>query len=175
MKNLKWFKDCDCIEELKSQFRKLAMLHHPDRGGLKEDMQEINNEYSLLFEALKDIHRSTREDGPRTYKAETATTETPEDFIRIITELFKLDGVTVELTGRWVWCGGNTQKHKERLKELGCKWSPKKQLWHWNYPEDSARKYKGKKEWSMERIRSTFGSETFEAEKGGKNRLAIPA
>ena len=49
MKNLKWFKDCDCIEELKSQFRKLAMAHHPDRGGRKEDMQEINAEYTALF------------------------------------------------------------------------------------------------------------------------------
>ena len=172
MKNLKWFKDCDCIEELKAQFRKLAMAHHPDRGGRKEDMQEINNEYSLLFEALKDIHRSTREDGPRTYKAETATTETPEDFIRIVNELFRLDGLEVELCGRWLWIGGNTMVHREALKALGCRWSKGKQKWSWHYPEDAAMTYKGKKAWSMDRIRDRFGSDELKPEEG-KKRLAI--
>ena len=172
MKNLKWFHECDCIEELKAQFRKLAMAHHPDRGGRKEDMQEINGEYSRLFETLKDIHRSTREDGPRTYTATEKTTETPEEFIFIINELFKLDGLTVELTGRWIWIGGDTMKHKDRLKELGCKWSPKKKLWSFHHEDAAAMRYKGKKEWSMDKIRTFWGSETIEKEEG-KKRLAI--
>ena len=174
MKNYKWFKDCDCIEELKSQFRKLAMQHHPDRGGRKEDMQEINAEYTALFESLKDIHRSTREDGPKTYRAEQKTTETPEEFVNFINEIFKLDGITAELTGRWVWLSGDTYKHRGRLKELGCKWSKKKQMWSFHHEDAQAMRYRGKKEWSMEKIRSFWGSEIIEKGEDQK-RAAIPA
>ena len=39
--------------------------------------------------------------------------------------------------------------------------------WSWHFPEDAALKYKGKKAWNMDRIRSTFGSEILE-EQGKK-------
>lgn len=171
----KWFENVDCIEELKSQYRKLAMKFHPDRGGSNEDMKSINAEYEMLFGKYKDIHRSTREDGPRVYTAAEPTKETPQDFIRIVTELFKLDGISAELCGRWVWISGDTRKHKDRLKELGCKWSKNKQMWSWHFPEDAAMTYKGKKAWDMGRIRSTFGSEKLEPETERQKRIAIPA
>lgn len=159
---MKWFLNVDCVEELKAQYRKLCMKHHPDRGGNTEDMQEINGEYEQLFMRFKDTHRSTREDGPRTYEAEQKTAETPWDFINICNELFKLDGILVELCGRWLWIDGETMKHREQLKKLGCRWSKNKQKWSWHFPEDAAMKYKGKKAWNMDRIRSTFGSEILE-------------
>ena len=168
---MKWFINVDCVEELKSQYRKLCMKHHPDRGGNTADMQEINGEYETLFNRYKDIHRSTREDGPRTYTAETKTAETPWDFINICNELFKLDGIEVELCGRWLWIGGNTLIHREHLKKLGCAWSKNKQKWSWHFPEDAARKYKGKKAWSMDRIRDCFGSEILE--ENGKKKVMI--
>ena len=45
----KFFKDVKTIEELKSQYKKLAFAHHPDRGGNTADMQQINNEYDEIF------------------------------------------------------------------------------------------------------------------------------
>lgn len=159
---MKWFLNVDCVEELKAQYRKLCMKHHPDRGGNTADMQEINSEYEKLFNRYKDIHRSTREDGERVYEAETKTKETPWDFINICNELFKLDGILVELCGRWLWIDGETMKHREQLKKLGCRWSKNKQKWSWHFPEDAAMKYKGKKAWNMDKIRSTFGSEILE-------------
>ena len=164
---MKWFLNVDCVEELKAQYRKLCMKHHPDRGGNTEDMQEINGEYEKLFNRYKDIHRSTREEGPATYEAQEKTKETPWDFINICNELFKLDGILVELCGRWLWIDGETMKHREQLKKLGCRWSKNKQKWSWHFPEDAAMKYKGKKAWNMDKIRSTFGSEILE-EQGKK-------
>ena len=41
------------LDELKSQYRKLAMLHHPDRGGDTATMQAINNEHDELFHILQ--------------------------------------------------------------------------------------------------------------------------
>lgn len=165
----------DNVEDLKSIYRKLALENHPDRGGDKVKMQEINAEYTLLFEALKDTHKSTRPDGPKTYQAETATAETPEDFINICNELFKLDGLEVELCGRWLWIGGETRRHKDRLKALGCKWSKNKEKWSWHFPEDAAWQYKGKKSWSMDRIRDRFGSERLGAEEDRRGAYAAIA
>ena len=176
-KILKWFSDAiDNIEDLKSAYRKLAMKYHPDRGGTNEQMKEINDEYSFLFEKVKDIHKSTYTDGPRTYTAKEKTKETPFDFINIVNELFKLDGLEIELCGRWLWIDGNTIQHKDALKKLGCKWSAKKQKWSWHFPEDSAVKYKNRKEWDMEKIRSYFGSEhlgTEEERKQSVNRKQL--
>lgn len=50
---MKYFAQCKNLEELKAEFRRLAMIHHPDRGGDVEVMKAINNEYDALFPALK--------------------------------------------------------------------------------------------------------------------------
>lgn len=170
---MKYFKGIDNIEDLKAEYRKLAMRYHPDRGGCTATMQAINDEYSRLFERLKDVHKSTRADGPRTYTAEQKTKETPEDFIRIINELFKLDGLDVELCGRWLWIGGETRQHKDALKSLGCKWSKNKQKWSWHFPEDAAFK-RNRREWNMDEIRGFWGSEKIEREER-RERVALTA
>lgn len=50
---MKYFTNCKNLEELKKEFRRLAMIHHPDRGGDQEIMKEINNEYDAVFPAIK--------------------------------------------------------------------------------------------------------------------------
>lgn len=50
---MKYFAQCKNLEELKKEFRRLAMIHHPDRGGDVETMKAINNEYDAVFPALK--------------------------------------------------------------------------------------------------------------------------
>jgi curved DNA-binding protein CbpA len=58
MKNTKYFNNPQTLEELKKQYRELAMKHHPDKGGNTATMQEVKNEYDHLFEILKDIHQT---------------------------------------------------------------------------------------------------------------------
>ena len=70
-----------------------------------------------------------------------------------------MDGLTVELCGRWLWIGGNTREHKDELKACGCRWSSSKKLWSWHFAEEGSHWHRGKK--SMEYIRSTYGSTTF--------------
>ena len=41
------------LTELKKQYRKLCLLHHPDKGGDKEVFQEINLEYRQALELIK--------------------------------------------------------------------------------------------------------------------------
>ena len=51
-----YFNNVKSYEDLKNQYRTLALANHPDMGGDTETMQEINKEYDSLFPVWK--HRS---------------------------------------------------------------------------------------------------------------------
>lgn len=166
---MKFFDHCTTLDELKKAYKAAAMKHHPDRGGDTATMQRINSEYEKRFEELKhQQHRAAAEDTTGRTKA---TTEDAGDFIRIVSELLKLDGLEVELCGRWLWIGGQTMKHREKLKALGCKWSSTKKLWSWHFAEDGDTWHRGRR--SMEQIRRKYGSTTFTQSAG--NAEALPA
>ena len=67
-----------------------------------------------------------------------------------------MDGLEIELCGRWLWIGGNTREHKEALKALGCKWSKNKMLWSWHH-EEAGRKWR-RGNYTMGDIRRKYGS-----------------
>ena len=160
---MKYFTNIKTVEELKKAYFALAKKYHPDMGGSVEIMKEINNEYETLFEKVKDIHTSVKEDSAEeTYTAKAPTNEAPEDFINIIKFLLSLGGLDIELCGRWLWIGGNTKEHKEELKAMGCKWSSSKKLWSWHYDGD-ATPYHKKHSQDMSHIRSKYGSVSFES------------
>ena len=49
-----YFQDILSLADLKKDYRRLAMLHHPDRGGDIAIMQQVNAEFEKLFEIWKD-------------------------------------------------------------------------------------------------------------------------
>ena len=167
----KYFVNCRTLDELKKVYKHLAQKHHPDVGGDTRTMQEINAEYEARFEVLK---RSQNEQAAEdtTGKAR-ATTESAGDFIAIIDHLLKLDGLEIELCGRWLWIGGDTKKHKEALKACGCRWSSSKKLWNWHFAEDGDKWHRGSK--SMSQIRSKYGSTTFTRGGSSAGADALPA
>lgn len=150
----KYFEGVKTIEELKKAYFKAAMENHPDHGGDLETMKAINNMYAELQKKLKDVH--AKHGTNKTYTAANGTTEVPEDFINIVNELLKFEGLEIELCGRWLWIGGNTKEHKDDLKTLGCKWCSQKKLWSWHFPEDGKKRHKGVM--PMDEIRETYGS-----------------
>lgn len=147
-----FFQNVKTLDELKKQYRRLAMAHHPDRGGSTVIMQQINAEHDRLFEILKKQHNASADEYHQ-------TTETAAEFRNIIEALLKLDGLTVELTGRWLWIGGETKKHKEALKAAGCRWSQNKKLWYWRHEEEGHKWHRGNK--TMDQIRRKYGSQVF--------------
>lgn len=152
-----YFINCRNLDELKKAYKAAAMKNHPDMGGDTATMQAINAEYSARFEVLK---RSQNEQAAEDTTGRThATTESAGDFIAIIAALLKLDGLEIELCGRWLWIGGNTKEHKEALKAAGCRWSSTKKLWSWHFAEEGQHWHKGTK--TMVEIRSKYGSTTF--------------
>ena len=85
----KFFKDVKSIEELKSQYKKLAFQHHPDRGGNTADMQQINNEYDELLKRVKNVHATV--DG-KTYTKADEPADVPDNFRKIINAIISFIG-----------------------------------------------------------------------------------
>ena len=142
----------ETLGELKSLYRKLAMKHHPDRGGTDEAMKAINAEYDLLFPKLKDIHKN--KDGEK-YTARQETTETADQFKDLIAELMKMEDITIEVIGCFVWVTGNTKPYKEHLKSLKFRWHSKKSAWYLA-PDDY--RNKSRKNYELDEIRSMYGT-----------------
>lgn len=151
---MKWFTNPQTIEQLKKEYKRLAMKHHPDMGGTDEAMKEINSEYDSLFEKLKNVHQNAE---GKTYTTTEENTETAAEFREIIEKLIHLDGISIEICGSWLWITGNTLSHKEKLKELRFRWSKSKKAWYFH--SDGYRK-NNSKSYSLEEIRDLYGSET---------------
>ena len=136
--------DIQTLEELKKEYHRLCLKLHPDVGGSNEAMKELNAEYEIMFERVKRIH--VNKDGER-YE------ETPQEFQWLINELIKLDNITIEIIGCFIWVSGDTKPHKEKLKELRFKWHRKKGCWY-RSPEGYRRWGGG--DYSMDDIRSMY-------------------
>lgn len=48
-----YFQNIQSLADLKKEYRRLAMLHHPDKGGDTALMQQVNTEFGKLFEVWK--------------------------------------------------------------------------------------------------------------------------
>lgn len=159
---MRYFTNIKSIEDLKEQYHRLTKQYHPDLNrdtDTTKIMQEINNEYKELHKKFKNIHRA--ENGG-TYEAKQSTTETPEEFIEALSKIIHLDGLEIEICGRWVWVSGNTYTHKAQLKEAGYKFASKKKMWYW-HPADAECRGNGKT--TIEDIRNKYGSQSVTTEK----------
>ena len=151
---MKWFNNPQTLEDLKKQYKRLAMLHHPDRGGNTQDMQQINVEYDELFQRLKNTHRASN---GTTYTTGEESSEKAEDFREIIDVLIRLNGIKIEICGSWIWVTGDTKPHKEELKRLKFRWSQSKKAWYYH---SSPYRKRSSKSFSLDEIRDLYGSQT---------------
>lgn len=159
---MKYFTNIKTLDDLKKEYRRLVMLNHPDRGGDLETMKIINLEYEQKHEELKHAWNST-------HGEDQQCTEAPEEFREIIEALVKMEDVTSELCGQWIWISGNTYNHKDELKSLGCRWSSNKKMWYWRHESESHKYHKSKK--TMDEIRAKYGSQVFKGANDGFAKL----
>lgn len=143
-----FFTNCQTLEELKKEYHKLVKKYHPDNGGDIEMMQDINYQFDIWHEELKNKHRT--KDGTI---YEKPNDETPEEFRDMIEKLLKYN-LTIEVIGCFVWVSGDTKPAKEILKSLGFKWHSKKIMWYLA-PKDYHKK--SRHEVSMDEIREFYG------------------
>lgn len=152
-----FFIGCKMLEEVKQLYKKLAMMHHPDKGGDTRTMQQINEEYNNLLKS----------------KSFTFENEDQEkDFIaypEVISKLIILDEVLIEIIGSWIWVSGNTYKHRAALKEAGLFFASKKVMWYYRPSEEKCSNSKPK---DIDAIRAKYGSETIDSHRTKSFSLA---
>ena len=157
-----FFKNVTSKEELYSQYKKLAMEHHPDHGGRVEDMQKINAEYNDLKARVWNTHKSATGE---TYTSETATADAPDRFRDIINAVMGFN-IDLELCGCWLWAF-NAYECKDELKNLGFFYCSKKRAWAWTDEEPKKNKHK----LTMDEIRDQYGSEKIRERKDETKRI----
>ncbi|MCM1568061.1 MAG: J domain-containing protein [Roseburia sp.] len=147
---MKWFdrSKLHTIAELKSAYKELLKIHHPDNGGQVSDMQEINAEYDTLFSILS---KKNEPDGESTTQDNKAKNEA---FKAVLNQIIGYS-MEIELIGCLIWCF-NCCAYKDRLKELGFKFAPKKKAWTWHFG-DYSRYHRG--ETPIDDIRAKYGSQ----------------
>lgn len=144
-----YFAGVKTIEELRQRYRELLKKYHPDNeNGSVEITQEINTEYDRLFDALSQIKQTDEETPKYDFQAEN------DAFKEVINTIISYN-MKIELIGNWIWCF-DCFAYKDRLKELGFKFAPKKKAWTWHYG-DYVRYHKG--EVSLDEIRQKYGSQ----------------
>ena len=164
---MNYFKDCQCIEDVKTLYKKLCFKFHPDvstEPNACEIMKEVNKQYDEAFKRLKNVFRNKEGE---IYEDSKPVSEAPEDFRNIISKLIILDGLKIELIGRWIWVSGNTKEHKETLKSLKFRWCKNKGAWSWHRSEDSTVSKGG---YTLNEIRDKYGFTVYENSKGTKQK-----
>lgn len=147
---MKWFENVTTIEELRKQYRALLKKYHPDTpNGSVEATQEINREYDLVFARLS---RFSSESGECTGEEEKAGDEA---FKAVLNEIVNFN-MEIEIIGSWLWCF-NCYAYKDRLKQLGFHYAPKKKAWTWHSGE--YRRFH-KKEVPLSHIKAKYGCQT---------------
>lgn len=74
-----------------------------------------------------------------------------------------MEGIEIELLGKWIWITGNTKEHKDKLKSLDFFYAYKKQAWYYRQEKDKQRYSTG--EYTLNEIKKKYGSETIKKAK----------
>lgn len=153
---MKYFEKCQSLYEAKKLLKSLARKNHPDMGGSVEVMQDINNQFDAFCKSfVKQNYGFKAETTENSEMHDGNFNDIPEEFYNIIMELLKIDGIVVELIGRWIWISGDTYNHKDELKSFGCRYAKNKKMWYWHKAEDSSC---NRRKMSIDEIRSLHGS-----------------
>lgn len=145
-----FFKDCETLDEARKLYYKLAMEHHPDKGGDEETFKQLANEFES-FRPGKKKYENEMEDW------------SSEIFAHIIDQLFNIPDLSIEIVGSWIWISGDTKPHKEQIKDIEVGefykrgFSRSKNMWYFS---PKGYRKKSKKDLSMDDIRSFYGSES---------------
>lgn len=171
---MNFFNNVTNIDELKKQFKRLIMKHHPDRGGDTATCQAINAEYDLIMERLinedDDSFYTPNENGYSFWENRQERNEVEKKVREAIEKIIMLDGINIEVVGVWVWVDGETKKHKEALKDAGYRWFKNKKKWAF-----ASKKSKGRGKMSMNEVRERYGSQSVKKDKEdtGRKKLEV--
>lgn len=159
---LKFFENVTTLTELRKEYRRLAFIYHPDKGGDTVLMQILNDQYERLSKKFITENVDFTE-GRKEYEMQVS-----EEIREMLDRIMFLKGVHIEVIGGWIWITGNTFAVRTTLKSLGFIFSHPKTAWYWHKGE--YRKKNGKIQ-SMDEMRDFWGSQKIENQSEISNQL----
>lgn len=159
------------LDDLKKQYRQLALKYHPDRGGTNEQMQVINAEHERLRNLL--LKGSTLTEEQKKNEVEIDNT-----FRVIIDEIIHIEGIEIELIGKWLWVGSNLNPERNwqfetptynALKSAGLDYIKKAGRPYMVYKGVES---KGRGKMTKAEIEAKYGKHKFETK--GRKRINSP-
>jgi hypothetical protein len=146
------------LDSLKKQYFRLAKKYHPDAGGTTIQFQQLQAEYdSLLKKLLRGSSLNTEQQ-----ENEIVIDQAIRD---IIDALINIEGLDIEVIGKWLWVGGQTYPVRTTLKQVGLEFIKKAGVPYWVYKGSES---KGRGKMSIEEIKAKYGSHKMEAPKTKK-------
>ena len=140
------------LDNLKKEYKKLALKYHPDRGGTTEQMQAINLEYDKLREKILKGSNLSEEQKRNEIVIDDAIKE-------IVNVLVLIPGIEIEVIGKWIWVSGNTYPVKNELKSAGLIFIKKEGKPYWVYKGVESLSRGGT---PMESIKAKYGVHKFD-------------
>lgn len=109
------------LDALKQEYRKLANKYHPDKGGTTAQFQELQNEYDKL--------RNKILSGSSLSEDEKQNEIIIDEALRAaINAIISLEGINIELIGKWIWVSGNTYAVRTVFSAAGFKFIKKNNI-----------------------------------------------
>lgn len=136
------------LDDLKKQYYKLAKQYHPDANGTTAQFQELQKEYEKHFKTILNKGTLNKDQQNNEIVIDKAIRD-------IIDQLINLEGLNIEVIGKWLWVGGNTYPLKTILKSVGLQFIKKGKEPFWVYKGSESSSRGGM---TMEDIRKAHGS-----------------
>jgi len=162
---MKYFDDCQSVEEAKKRYRELLMQHHPDHAGQEGEAitKEIISQFNAFLKSFMSHSFNSYYEG-KDWKPE-AEAVTP--FQDILQKIINLD-CEIEIIGYWIYCF-NSKEVREQLKELGFWFSGKHKAWVFS---GKAKRNITSRE-TLDEIRARKGSQKVEKEEKEKEKYPL--
>ena len=144
------FENIHTLDDLKRAYHALCKELHPDCGGTDEAMTALNLEYAAMLKKVMHGDFSTEAEASELLYRDK------------IAAIAHLDGLELEIIGKWLWVAGNTYAHREALKREGFCFAPVKKLWFCHRNDGRALEYKIRtrgEAHDINDIRQKYGSE----------------
>ncbi|RXK81279.1 J domain-containing protein [Filimonas effusa] len=154
---MKYFNECQTLEEVKALYKKLAKENHPDAGGDTATMQAINTEYAYACAVI--AKGASMSDAEADEEIRLS-----EEYRQIIEAIINLPGIVIELVGRWLWISGNTYPVRKELSTAELTYHGKKKVWYYS-PDEYKKRGTNK---SLDEIKAKYGSEQITARNNSK-------
>lgn len=149
-----YFNECTTIDQAKTLFRNLCKELHPDKGG-------NSSEFISMFNEFKHFK-------PKTDKFNQANDFNADKFYNMVQKFDGLYGIKINFVGSFIWLedivNGAMYQQRTIIKALNidgyntARWAKKKQSWYFS---PTTYKKKSRKNYSMDKLKSTFGCNEF--------------